>query len=81
MKLQINSIIINEDKSKSIYEIDDKGIENIKTISNQKNNVISNKNILNIKKNGENFIENCDNPDQKNLLFVGNTGLRKNVYD
>lgn len=34
-------------------------------------------NIQNIVKLSNNFIENFDNPDQKNLLFTGNTGLGK----
>ena len=33
-------------------------------------------NIINIKNRCIDFIENFDNPDNKNLLFVGNTGLR-----
>ena len=36
-------------------------------------------NILNIKSIAEKFIENFDSPDEKNLLFLGNTGLRKNI--
>lgn len=39
-------------------------------------NISPRKNILNIKSKCMNFIENFDNLDQKNLLFVGNTGLR-----
>ena len=34
-------------------------------------------NILNIKKIIDNFIENFDNPEEKNLLFTGDTGLGK----
>jgi len=34
-------------------------------------------NILKIKKIVENFIENFDNPNEKNLLFTGKTGLGK----
>ncbi len=34
-------------------------------------------NILNIKKIAENFINNFNNPEEKNLLFTGNTGLGK----
>ena len=34
-------------------------------------------NIKNIKKIARKFIENFDNPDEKNLLFTGNTGLGK----
>lgn len=33
-------------------------------------------NIKNIKQGSLNFIENFDNPDTKNLLFTGSTGLR-----
>ena len=35
------------------------------------------KNIENIKKAAINFVNNFDNPETKNLLFVGNTGLGK----
>ncbi len=34
-------------------------------------------NIINIKNIVLNFIENMDNPEEKNLLFIGNTGLGK----
>ena len=34
-------------------------------------------NILNIKDIAMRFVENFDNPDEKNLLFLGNTGLGK----
>ena len=34
-------------------------------------------NIKNIKDIASSFIENFDNPEEKNLLFTGNTGLRK----
>ena len=34
-------------------------------------------NIINIKKACENFIENFDDLEEKNLLFIGNTGLGK----
>ena len=34
-------------------------------------------NIKNIRNIAISFIENFDNPDEKNLLFTGNTGLRK----
>ena len=35
-------------------------------------------NIKNIKEKAYEFVQNFDNPDYKNLLFSGNTGLRKN---
>lgn len=42
-----------------------------------KANISPQANIANIKKIAENFIDNFDNPDEKNLLFIGNTGLGK----
>lgn len=39
-------------------------------------NISPRNNISNIKKKCISFIENFDNPDSKNLLFSGNTGLR-----
>lgn len=39
-------------------------------------NISPRKNILNIKNKSIEFINNFDNPDYSNLLFVGSTGLR-----
>ena len=39
-------------------------------------NISPKKNILNIKDKCIEFVENFDNPNYKNLLFTGNTGLR-----
>lgn len=39
-------------------------------------NISPRQNIKNIKENCLQFIENFENPDSKNLLFTGNTGLR-----
>ena len=39
-------------------------------------NISPRTNILNVKKKCEEFVENFDNINQKNLLFTGNTGLR-----
>ena len=39
-------------------------------------NISPRRNILNIKNKSIEFIKNFDNPDYKNLLFVGSTGLR-----
>ena len=36
-------------------------------------------NIIKIKEKSIEFVQNFDNPDYKNLLFSGNTGLRKNL--
>ena len=46
-------------------------------MSKYKFNISPRTNILNIKKKCIEFIENFDDPKQKNLLFVGNTGLGK----
>ena len=42
-----------------------------------KANISPRTNIENIKKIAENFIANFNNPSEKNLLFIGNTGLGK----
>ncbi len=39
-------------------------------------NISPRKNMENIKNRCIDFIENFDNPNTKNLLFTGNTGLR-----
>lgn len=49
-------------------------------VAKYKFNISPRSNILNIKRKCEEFIVNFDNPEQKNLLFVGNTGLRKNIH-
>lgn len=43
-------------------------------------NISPRENIKNIKKKCFAFVENFDNPDSKNLLFTGNTGLRQDFY-
>ena len=49
--------------------------ENINT-SKYKFNISPRENILHIKNKCINFIKNFDDPDEKNLLFTGSTGLR-----
>lgn len=49
-------------------------------LSKYKFNISPRKNILNIKDKSVQFIDNFENPDSKNLLFTGNSGLRKNFY-
>ena len=44
-------------------------------------NISPRENILNIKEKCINFVENFDDIGTKNLLFTGNTGLRKNFHD
>ena len=46
-------------------------------LSKYKYNVSPRKNILNIKKKSEEFVENFDNLECRNLLFTGQTGLGK----
>ncbi len=43
-------------------------------------NISPRKNILNIKDKALYFVDNFDDPSVKNLLFTGNTGLRKKLY-
>ncbi len=45
-------------------------------VAKYKFNISPRKNILNIRDKCVEFIENFDNPNYKNLLFIGNTGLR-----
>lgn len=45
-------------------------------LSKFKQNISPKKNILNIKNKCIEFVKNFDNPNQKNLLFTGGTGLR-----
>ena len=50
------------------------GLFKLLNISYKKKN--GKKNICNIKNKCIEFVNNFDNPDYKNLLFVGSTGLR-----
>lgn len=45
-------------------------------LSKYKFNISPRKNIINIKNKCIEFVNNFDDPNQKNLLFTGNTGLR-----
>ena len=45
-------------------------------LSKYKFNISPRKNITNIKNKAIEFVNNFNNPDYKNLLFVGSTGLR-----
>lgn len=45
-------------------------------IAKYKLNISPRKNIINIKNKCIEFVESFDNPEHKNLLFTGNTGLR-----
>lgn len=45
-------------------------------VAKYKFNISPKKNILNIKDKCIEFVDNFDNPNYKNLLFTGNTGLR-----
>ena len=49
---------------------------NIANKEKYKYDISPRENITKIKNRCIDFIENFDNPDNKNLLFIGNTGLR-----
>ena len=49
-------------------------------LSKYRFNISPRKNIINIKNKCIDFIKNFDDVNQKNLLFTGGTGLRKNIY-
>lgn len=56
---------------------------NIKVFSDQiddRFNMSPKENMEFIYKKCQEFVEEFDNPEQKNLLFTGNIGLRKNIY-
>ena len=46
-------------------------------VAKYKVNISPRKNIINIKQKSLSFVENFDDPNSKNLLFTGNTGLGK----
>lgn len=49
-------------------------------VSKYRFNISPRENIKNIKQKCQEFVENFDDSHVKNLLFTGNTGLRKNFY-
>lgn len=46
-----------------------------------KSDISPRENMLLIQEKVKNFIENFDNPEEKNLIFTGNTGVRKNFFN
>ncbi len=46
-----------------------------------KSEISPRENIQIIREKAQNFIENFDNPEEKNLIFTGNTGARKNIFN
>ena len=60
----------------NFYKFDESIFSDEVDLSKYKFNISPRKNILNIKNKSIEFINNFDNPDYKNLLFVGSTGLR-----
>lgn len=78
--------LLNIEYNKSnIYNLDKENFDNFNfniysdEINKEKynSNISPRENIKIIKKLSEEFINNFDNPDSKNLLFTGNTGLGK----
>ena len=69
------SNIYNVDKE-NFYKFDESIFSDEVDLSKYKFNISPRKNILNIKNKSIEFINNFDNPDYKNLHFVGSTGLR-----
>ena len=86
----LNNLLKEYDQKKTKAEIDlinrkeklYESIPRLKEIEDELNKSAfeTTKNILNIKEKSIEFINNFDNPDYKNLLFTGNSGLRKNLY-
>ena len=46
-----------------------------------KSDISPRENIQIIREKAKSFIENFDNPEEKNLIFTGNTGVRKNFFN
>lgn len=46
-----------------------------------KSDISPRENMLLIQEKVKHFIENFDNPEEKNLIFTGNTGVRKNIFN
>ena len=77
--------LLNTSFNKSnIYNIDKENFSNFNELlfsdevdlAKYRFNISPRRNILNIKNKSIEFVKNFDNPDYKNLLFVGSTGLR-----
>lgn len=70
-----NSNLSNLDKENFSTFRDDLFSDEV-DLAKYKLNISPRKNMINIKNKCVEFVENFDNPDYKNLLFTGNTGLR-----
>lgn len=81
LKQKLLNISINKS---NIYNLENENFKNFNEnifsdevdLSKYKFNISPRKNILNIKNKCIEFINNFENPEYKNLLFIGSTGLR-----
>lgn len=82
LKQQIFNVFYNQSNIGNLQKENFKKF-NLNVFSEEKNpekyksRISPRENMEIIKEKAQNFIENFDNPDEKNLLFTGNTGLGK----
>ena len=77
LNISYNKSNLSNLKKENFLTFNENKFSNEVDIAKYKVNISPRKNILNIKKNCLNFVENFDDPNTKNLLFIGNTGLGK----
>ncbi len=77
INLQYNKANIFNLEKENFNVFDDHLLSDIVDEKKYNSNISPRENINNIKKIAMNFINHFDNPDEKNLLFTGNTGLGK----
>ncbi len=85
LKQKLLNISYNKSNISNLYKenfdtFDDTLFSDEVDISKYKFNISPRKNINNIRLKCLNFVNNFDDLSTKNLLFTGNTGLRKNFY-
>ena len=77
LDINYNSSNISNLKKENFSTFNSSIYSNIADEKKYNSKISPRENIENIKKIAMNFVENFDNPDEKNLLFTGNTGLGK----
>lgn len=77
INIQYNKSNISNLNKENFEQFNDTLLSDIIDEKKYNSNISPRENINNIKKIALSFVNNFDNPDEKNLLFTGNTGLGK----
>ncbi len=77
LDISYNKANISNLKKENFLTFNEDLFSNEVDLAKYKVNISPRKNMINIKQKCMNFVEDFDNPNSKNLLFTGNTGLGK----